>query len=90
MKIIEDIRLVERRQTRFPRSKKKRIRKKWAGNPHNFTSTPDLNYYVGAGNIIICHPAAAQILRETDKHFFKPSSTAFGRGCWASGLQGVA
>lgn len=46
-------------QTRFPRSRRKRIRKKWASNPKNWTThvttTPKMGPFM-VGNRIICCP----------------------------------
>lgn len=56
------------RQTRFPKSKKRRIQKKWARNPRNLRTEPDLNSLVLGGDIY-CHPIVAQRLRsEMRKH----------------------
>ncbi len=38
--------LVRRRQVRFPRSKRRRIRKKWRKNPKNWITEPDPNVYL--------------------------------------------
>jgi hypothetical protein len=45
----------ERRQVRFPRSKKKRIRAKWAARPGNYRTEPRM--FKAPGDVIICHPA---------------------------------
>ena len=64
MNIIEDENIVVVKQTRFPRSKKKRIKKKWAGNNRNFTAYPDMNYYFDKQrNVVYAHPVAARILK---------------------------
>ena len=57
--IIEDSRLVD--QYRFPRSKKKRIRNKWAKDPRNFM--PSRRVCVAAG-VLICHPVVAAEIRQ--------------------------
>jgi len=59
MKIIENEYLVE--QFRFPKSRKKRIRNKWAKRPQNLR--PDLKRAYQMGDSIICHPLFAQRLR---------------------------
>ena len=59
--IIESVHLVEKRQFRFPRSKKKRIKKKWAKQDKNYKYFPQENYYI-IGNKIICHPIIAQAI----------------------------
>lgn len=48
---------VEWKQMRFPRSKKKRIRKKWSKNKNNFRMivTP-WNTYFRLGDTIVMHP----------------------------------
>lgn len=48
-------------QFRFPRSKRRRIRKKWAKDKHNFKPSPQI---LRSGNTLICHPAMAVKLRE--------------------------
>lgn len=41
-------------QTKFPRSKKKRIRKKWSKNKTNYEYRPCIYYMDGLG--MVCHP----------------------------------
>lgn len=60
LKIVESEFLVE--QFRFPRSKKKRIRKKWANRQENWR--PDIKRAYQIGDSLICHPIFAQRLRE--------------------------
>lgn len=48
--------LVERRQVRFPRSKKRRIRKKWAKRASNWAVRPDPSVYM-VGRDAFGHPA---------------------------------
>ena len=62
-KVVGNPILVVARQIRFPRSKKKRIRKKWSRDPRNIVYDPDPMCYV-VGNTILAHPSVAQILRE--------------------------
>lgn len=62
MPIIENINLVVTEQVKFPRSKKKRIKKKWGKNPKNFITKPDLSCYM-FGNNVICHPVVAKELK---------------------------
>ncbi len=45
-RIISDPRLVHTEQFRFPRSKKRRIREKWARRPFNSKLSPDQGYYI--------------------------------------------
>jgi hypothetical protein len=61
--IIIDSQLVKKIQTRFPRSKKKRIQKKWRNNRANFITVPDQNFYRFQGKIA-CHPVMFQKLKE--------------------------
>lgn len=60
IQIIESPHCAERVQYRFPRSRKRRIRVKWAARPENFREQP---LAFRAGNTIICHPAFAARLR---------------------------
>ncbi len=48
-------------QFRFPKTKKKRIQKKWAKQTHNFRQVPVNNAYV-VGNTIIIHPSNRHLL----------------------------
>lgn len=49
-------------QTRFPRSKKRRIRKKWAKRQENFRSEPDPCAYILSG-VLYAHPATARAMK---------------------------
>lgn len=61
--IIENTLLVERdRQVRFPKSKKRRIRKKWSAKDKNWSFKP-ITLLVGT-NTIHCHPEIARQLRK--------------------------
>lgn len=62
IEILESEHCKERVQWRFPRSKKKRVRKKWAQREENVRYEPRA-YRMGT-NKIICHPSYAQRLRE--------------------------
>ena len=55
IKIIQSDLCMERRQNRFPRTKKKRIRNKWAKQEKNFVYNPTA-YYIG-NDSLICHPS---------------------------------
>lgn len=60
MKIIESRFLLE--QFRIPKSKKRRIRRKWAMRPENFRPNIRSGYiFEGA---FVCHPKMAEILRK--------------------------
>lgn len=59
LRIVENHLFVK--QWRFPRSKKRRIRKKWAGVKTNWR--PDNKVYC-MGNMITCHPVMAAKLRK--------------------------
>jgi len=63
MIIIEDSHLLSKTQVRFPRSKKKRIRKKWAKQERNFSYRPSKEIYP-MGDTILCHPIMAQKIRK--------------------------
>jgi hypothetical protein len=60
MEIITSSLCEERYQWRFPTTKKRRIRKKWAGRPANFRTRPTA-YQMGGK--LICHPVIAENLR---------------------------
>lgn len=55
--------LVVRKQTKFPRSKKKRIRKKWAKQDKNWTTTP-LPTMIRMGFKLFAHPATIARLKK--------------------------
>lgn len=59
MRIVESLNMVE--QFRFPKSRKKRIRKKWSKRLENWR--PMRTAYVYE-NTVICHPKLAAALRE--------------------------
>ena len=56
--IIEDPRMLD--QFRFPKSKKRRIRKKWAKVPTNFKPSKKVAMF---GGVTIAHPQTAAYLR---------------------------
>jgi len=56
--------MVDRRQVRFPRSKKKRIRRKWAKDPRNWRSFPKTEIYELQGGVVFMHPDVAAELRK--------------------------
>ena len=56
--------LVVREQFRFPRTKRKRIRKKWAKRTKNFRQFPDPKMYLVKGIGYMGHPATVQKLKE--------------------------
>ena len=64
MPVYESPHVITRRQFRKPRSKRKRIRKKWAKDPRNFKSTPS---FMQMGNKILIHPSLMQSVRESCK-----------------------
>lgn len=49
-------------QVRFPNSKKKRIRKKWAKQPRNWGQVPNPKYFVTNQTLFI-HPSEARKMR---------------------------
>ena len=64
MQIIESPHLTTIPQFRFPKSKRRRIRKKWSKNPTNFQTAPREDFFI-YGDKIICHPLMARRLRTT-------------------------
>ena len=71
---ISDVSLVLARQIRFPRSKRRRIRRKWARRRDNneFTPSPSV-FYCEAQKTVIAHPATiialkAKIAESERKH----------------------
>lgn len=46
MTMLSNPEMVLRRQVRFPRSKRRRIRKKWRNNPRNWVTEPDPQVYM--------------------------------------------
>ena len=63
LKVITDIYMVDRKQVKFPRSKKKRIRKKWAKNQDNYRWIPwDKVYQMG--DTLIMHPSMLEKLKK--------------------------
>lgn len=65
MRVFENVNLTKTIQL-WPRSKKRRIRKKWMKNPAKKRIEPDLNCYA-LGNDIHCHPVVAAQLRRSVK-----------------------
>lgn len=55
MPIVTSFHLTETIQFRFPKSKKKRIRKKWSKNESNYRLAPSSNLYI-TNNTIYMHP----------------------------------
>jgi hypothetical protein len=53
-------------QWRWPRSHRKRMRKKWRRNPHNFHNI-STGKCIQTGNIIVCHPHDLLKVREKVK-----------------------
>lgn len=56
--------LVERKQVRFPRSKRRRIRKKWSKRMENWRESPSPYIYQLMGRTLVMHPAMLVRLRE--------------------------
>ena len=61
--------MTERIQTKFPRSKKRRIRKKWSKNQKNWTTRPVDKVYQ-MGNTLIMHPEIFERLRREVKDIY--------------------
>lgn len=67
LKIIVDNCMADWKQVKFPRSKKKRIRKKWAKNRKNYRWVAWTTVY-RIGNVIVMHPIMlAKLKKELDK-----------------------
>jgi hypothetical protein len=64
IQIIEAPWMTDRRQIRFPRSKKRRIQQKWAKDPRNWRSFPKSEIYEIQGGIVFMHPDIAAELRK--------------------------
>ena len=63
-RIVVDASMCEHKQVRFPRSKKKRIRKKWRKDiKRNWAKSPDLKVYQ-IGDALVMHPQIAYELRK--------------------------
>ena len=54
--------MADRKQVRFPRTKKRRIRKKWAKRPENYRTIPWDKVY-RMGDAIYAHPAMIEKLK---------------------------
>ncbi len=63
-KLMYNEKYVIKKQVKFPRSKKKRIIKKWSKKPENFVTIPDPNTYFLGGDVIVGHPETIKNLRE--------------------------
>ena len=63
MTFISSANLTKRVQYRFPKSKRRRIRKKWSKDSKNWRTIPDDKIYL-MGNKAICHPLTLRKLRE--------------------------
>jgi hypothetical protein len=59
--IIESDEAVQQKQFRFPRTRNRRKRNKWAKRPENFQAIPKI---FRSGNTIICHPVFGARLRQ--------------------------
>jgi hypothetical protein len=58
MEVIISPRLTVKKQHRFPKSKRRRIRAKWEKRECNFKHLPDPNYYIMSDTkTIVMHPA---------------------------------
>ena len=56
LNIYVDKYLVRKAIKKWCRSKKKRIRKKWAKNPKNYWIVPDTENIIMIGDTAFCHP----------------------------------
>ncbi len=69
--IIADPNMTERRQVRYPRTKKQRIRRKWAGRQENYRSFPSRES-LQIGRRIYMHPARFEELRNEIAKRYQP------------------
>lgn len=61
-----NIYMADRKQVHFPRSKKKRMRRKWAKQPKNYRDVPKPDVYLIDGRYLVGHPATlAKIEKKT-------------------------
>ena len=64
LKLVSDHHMADRKQVTFPRSKKRRIRKKWAKQAKHYKWIPwDTMYRMG--NTIFLHPSKLAELKKT-------------------------
>ena len=63
LRLVSNPQMCDHKQVRFPRSKKRRIRRKWAKNQKNWKDIPQSNYYICNGSII-AHPEIIEQLKE--------------------------
>lgn len=84
LNVITDHRMVERKQVRFPRTKKRRIRRKWAKRPENYKEFPLKTVYQ-VGNDLIMHPAMFAELQKQAEFKSAQATDPFDRspGPWA-------
>jgi len=62
LRLVADAGMSEYRQMRFPRSKGRRIRKKWRRDSRNFRFVP-LNKIYRVGDTLVAHPAVIEQLK---------------------------
>jgi len=82
MTVYQDKNLTKRVQYRFPKSKRRRIRKKWSKDSKNWRIVPDDTIYI-MGNRAICHPKMLIELKNHSKIITQPSGQKPLRG-WTS------
>lgn len=64
IRLIEDARMVDRFQVRFPRTKKARIKKKFRKDKRNYRTVPKKEIlHSKINNTMTCHPSVAAELR---------------------------
>jgi hypothetical protein len=68
-------------QVRFPRSKKRRIRRKWAKDRRNYraVTTPWEHAYVIEGKTIVMHPRMVAKLEQASREFQQATCDRIGR-----------
>jgi len=63
IKLVESEHLIERIQTKFPRTKRKRIQKKWMKQSKNYSSFPSKDILKLSSDTWVCHPLIAKEIR---------------------------
>ena len=67
LRIVTDSMMSKRIQFRFPRSKKRRMRKKWTKNQKNWKTIP-LDTIYRMGDTLIMHPMMTERLKKEIKN----------------------
>jgi len=87
MPVIINEHLVNWKQIRFPKSKKKRIRKKWEKQHKNWQATPEPDVFIDKVNqVVYAHPITAEKLRHQLDKQYKSNKTAYENSLFSSQL----